>query len=59
MKNWLEIAHAMNLEIPNEQLIRIGPSLDGLESAFAPMRGGISPGTDPAVIFRAAVEEAE
>jgi hypothetical protein len=59
MKNWLAIAHAMNLDIPNEQLIRIAPSLDGLESAFAPLRIGISSGTDPACLFRAAVEEAE
>ena len=59
MKNWLEIAHGMNLNIPNEQVVRIASSLDGLESAFAPIRVGISSGTDPAVIFRAAVEDAE
>ena len=59
MKNWLAIAHAMNLDIPAEQLIRIAPSLDGLESAFAPLRAGISPAVDPAPVFRAAVEDAE
>ena len=59
MKNWPAIAHAMNLDIPDEQLVRIATSLDGLEAAFAPLRAGIQPGTDPASIFRAAVEEAE
>ena len=59
MKNWPAIAHAMNLDIPNEQLVRIATSLDGLEIAFAPLRTGISAATDPASIFRAAVEEAE
>jgi len=59
MKNWPAIAHAMNLDIPDEQLARIAPSLDGLESAFAPLRKGISAATDPASIFRASVEEAE
>ncbi len=59
MKNWPAIAHAMNLDIPNEQLARIATPLDGLETAFAPLRGGIASGTDPASIFRAAVEEAE
>lgn len=59
MKNWPAIAHAMNLDIPNEHLIRISTSLDGLELAFAPLRAGISAGTDPASIFRAAGEDAE
>ena len=59
MKNWLAIAHAMNLDIPDEQLARIAPSLDGLEAAFAPLRNGISSAMDPASIFRAAIEEAE
>ena len=59
MKNWQEISHAMNLDIPDEQLVRIAASLDGLESAFAPLRTGIESGTDPASIFRTAVEEAE
>ena len=59
MKNWPAIAHAMDLDIPDEQLLRIAPSLDGLESAFAPLRNAIPPGMDPASLFRAAVEEAE
>ena len=59
MKNWPAIAHAMNLNIPNEQLVPIATSLDGLEAAFAPMRTGISSGMDPASIFRTAIEEAE
>ena len=59
MKNWPAISHAMNLEIPDEQLVGIATALDGLDSAFAPLRTGIAPGTDPASIFRAAIEEAE
>lgn len=49
----------MNLDIPAGQLARIAASLDGLESAFAPLRARIEPGVDPAPIFRAAVEESE
>ena len=59
MKNWPAIARAMNLDIPDEQLSRLGPSLDGLEAAFAPLLKRISPAVDPASIFRAAIEEAE
>ena len=59
MKNWLAIARANNFDIPDEQLLRIATSLDGLELAFAPLRAGIPGGTDPASIFRAAREESE
>jgi hypothetical protein len=59
MKNWQAISHAMNLDIPDEQLVRLTPSLDGLEAAFTPLRSGIPAGADPAAIFRTAVEDAE
>ena len=59
MKNWQALSHALDLDIPEEQLARIAPSLDGLEAAFAPLRRGIAASVDPASIFNAANEEAQ
>ncbi len=59
MKNWQAISHAMGLDIPDEQLARVAPSLDGLEAAFAPLRSGIPASADPASIFNAGNEEAQ
>ena len=59
MKDWKAIAHAAGLGIPEDQLDRIVPSLDGLEAAFAPLRGSIPDSTEPAVIFHALPEETQ
>ena len=55
-KDWKKIARANRLEIPDADLERIGPTLDGLEGAFRPLAQSLAPETDPATIFRAAEE---
>ena len=57
MKDWKAMARAAGLDIPEDQLERIAPSLDGLEAAFAPMRGSIPDDVEPATFFRALPEE--
>ena len=59
MKDWKTIAAASGFEIPAEQFERIGPALDGLEAAFAPLRGTIADHVEPALIFHALPEESK
>ena len=59
MKNWKAMARAAGLGIPEDQLERIAPSLDGLEAAFAPTRGTIPDEIEPATLFRALAEDAK
>lgn len=56
MKNWKELAEALQLGIPDADVARIAPALDTLDAAFAPLRQGIPGDVEPAVTFRA-VEE--
>ena len=53
------MARAAGLGIPEDQLERIAPSLDGLEAAFAPTRGTIPDEIEPATLFRALAEDAK
>jgi hypothetical protein len=53
MKDWRAMAKAMDLGIPPEDLEKISPVLEGLEAAFAPLRGTIPDEVEPAVTFRA------
>ena len=55
MKNWKQMAEAAGLDIPD--MDRIAPALDGLEAAFRPLVNTIPHDVEPALIFRAAVEE--
>ena len=59
MRNWKKIAEAEGFEIPDAQLERIGPVLDGLESAFRPLTANIPHQTQPAVAFRPRVDPEE
>ena len=59
MKDWKTIATASGFEIPAEQFERIGPALDGLEAAFAALRGTVEDGIEPAIVFHALPEESE
>jgi hypothetical protein len=52
MKRWSELAELMGLNLPPEQIEKIAPSLDGLEAAFAPLRGSIPHEMEPAIIHR-------
>jgi hypothetical protein len=56
VRNWKKIAEAEGFDIPLPQLERIGPVLDGLESAFRPLTANIPHQTQPAVAFRPVVE---
>jgi len=58
-KDWKKIAKASGLTIPAAEVDRIAPALDALETAFRPLARAIGPNIDPAVVFRAAVEDGE
>ncbi len=57
MRNWKKIAEAEGFELPDGQLERISPVLDGLEAAFRPLAAGIPHDVEPAVTYRAAEDE--
>lgn len=59
MKNWKKVAEAYDLRIPDSDLERIAPSLDGLESAFRPLTKTIPDGVEPAITFRILPENGE
>jgi hypothetical protein len=52
MKNWKKVVEAYDLRIPDEDLERIAPSLDGLESAFRPLTKKIPDDVEPAITFK-------
>ena len=52
MKNWKKVAEAYDLRIPDADLERIAPSLDGLELAFRPLTKTIPDDVEPAITFR-------
>ena len=57
MKDWKLLARAQDLDIPEDELARVSQALDGLEEAFAPLRGLVPFDTEPAIIFQQPVEE--
>ena len=59
MKNWKKVAEAYDLRIPDSDLERITPSLDGLESAFRPLTRTIPDDVEPAITFRILPESGE
>ena len=59
MKNWKKIAEASELRIPEPDLDRITPALDGLEAAFRPLAKDIPHDVEPAVAFYVFPERAE
>jgi hypothetical protein len=59
MKNWKKVAEAYDLRIPDSDLERIAPSLDGLESAFRPLTKTIPDDVEPAISFRILPESGE
>jgi hypothetical protein len=56
MTDWKSLAKARQLNIPEADLERIAPSLDGLEAAFRPLAARVPHEVEPAVIFRAEEE---
>ncbi|HWQ54391.1 MAG TPA: hypothetical protein VN442_11950 [Bryobacteraceae bacterium] len=57
MKDWKQIAAGHGLDIPEAQIERSAPVLDGLEAAFRPLVRTIPEWVEPAVTFRAEPEE--
>ncbi len=47
--NWLAIARARSLDIPDEEIARIAPSLDALTRDFAALKPRIPHELEPAV----------
>ncbi len=58
-KDWKRIAQANGLAIPDEDLDRIRPALDGLEADFRPLVQALKPSEEPAVLFQASPENGE
>ena len=56
MKQWKQISEASGLNIPDIE--RVTPPLDSLEAAFRPLVKAIPHDAEPALIFRAATEDA-
>jgi hypothetical protein len=59
MRNWKKIAEVEGFRIPEPEMERIAPVLDGLEAAFRPLVKAIPHDVEPATIFRAAPEQTE
>ena len=57
MKNWKKIAEIEGFDIPESELGRMTPVLDGLEAAFRPLVASIPHDVEPATAFQAAPEE--
>jgi hypothetical protein len=53
MQNWKLIAAANRFDIPEEELNRIVPVLDALETAFRPLVKKIPVETEPAFVLPA------
>lgn len=51
MKDWKLTAQAWNLPIPQEDLDKIIPSLNGLEAAFRPLVETLDPNTESAMTY--------
>lgn len=52
MKDWKLTARAWNLPIPENDLDKIVPSLNGLESAFRPLVEQLTMEEESSLIFR-------
>ncbi|MFB3825908.1 MAG: hypothetical protein ACE15B_04030 [Bryobacteraceae bacterium] len=58
MKDWKAVAAGLGREIPPTELERIASSLDSLEATFRLLAAAIPEDVEPALVFRAAEEEA-
>jgi hypothetical protein len=52
MTNWKALVAARGLDISDEELDRIQPMLDKLESVFEPLTARIPFGTEPVIVLR-------
>ena len=56
MKNWKALSEAYGLGIPDSDLARITPPLDGLEEAFRKLAAAFPPDTDSALTLEVSPE---
>jgi hypothetical protein len=52
MPNWKLLAQARGIDLPAEDLERLGPALDSLDDAFAPLRELAPHESEPITIYR-------
>ncbi|MCX6604428.1 MAG: hypothetical protein NTV52_12635 [Acidobacteria bacterium] len=52
MPNWKLLAQARGIDLPAEDLERLGPALDSLDAAFAPLRELAPHESEPITIYR-------
>ena len=57
MRNWKQIACGLSLAIPESDIEKIAPVMDGLEAAFRPLADEIPHDVEPAVVFQIAPPE--
>ena len=51
MTDWIQIARARGLDIPQEAVERAAPALEALEAAFRPLAAKLSHSVEPAIIL--------
>ena len=51
MTDWIALSRARALDIPEDQVARIAPSLDSLECAFRPLLAKLPYDLEPAIIL--------
>ena len=49
MTDWIALSRARGLDIPEDQVARLAPSLDGLEQAFRPLPARLPFEIEPAI----------
>ena len=49
MTDWMALARARGLDIPDEQIARLAPSLEALVRDFAPLKAKIPHELEPAI----------
>jgi len=59
MKDWKLMLKAQGLDISDQEVDRMQPSLNALEAAFRPLVAEIPSDIEPALIFRCSREEKE
>jgi len=51
MTDWNALAKARGLDIPDDSVKNIAPSMTALDEAFRPLLGKLSPDVEPAIIL--------
>jgi hypothetical protein len=54
MTDWRRLTQARGINLPEPELIRLAAVLEKLETVLKPLVHELPPGTEPAIVFRAA-----